>query len=209
MGRRLRKPNYRIAQQQRIHDRRAVSLPINAQVVVDTVDDAYGEPEAASYDPQRREWVSSGPPKVTVVRSLRGDPLAALRAQRIINEAQFLAGRLWSHAHMKSEIGSVRSLDLSQTRVDGGRAPELLNETVKKAIADLKRARFALGEYGQGLVVDILGRGLTLSRAADARGLSSKSGREFIGRRFREALDTLSIVFGCATEARALMLEHA
>jgi hypothetical protein len=50
------------------------------------------------------------------------------------------------------------------------------------------------------LVTDVIGKGLTLARAADARGISTKSGREYIGRRFRECLDCLAVVFGCATD---------
>ncbi len=115
---------------------------------------------------------------------------------------QFLAGQMWSWAHMRSEIGGVRAIDPTKERVDGGRIAEPLTDVVKRALDDLRGGRLALGEDGTALVADVIGKGLTLAKAADARGLSSKSGREYLGRRFRECLDRLAVVFGCATEGR-------
>ena len=209
MARRLRKTRYQIRSQQKIHDRTTADLPLNARIAIDTVDDAYGGlAEDPTYDARRGELVAPGRDRVTVVRSLRSDPLAALKAQGVIDEVQFLAGMAWSWSYMRSEIGGVRGIDPTKTKVDGGRAPELLTETVKKALAQLRRARDALGEDGEALVTDVIGKGLTLARAADRRGLGSKSGREYVGRRFRECLDRLAVVFGCATE-RAPVLERA
>lgn len=209
MARRLRKARYKLSPQAKIHDRTTEDLPINARIAVDVVDDAYGIPEFAAYDARRGELVSPGQARVTVVRSLRSDPLAALKAQGVIDEVQFLAGQMWSWCFMRSEIGGVRGIDTTRTKVDGGAIADPLSETVKKAIADLRRARAALGEDGEALVTDVIGKGLTLARAADARGLSSKSGREYVGRRFRECLDRLAVVFGCSTQARAPVLERA
>lgn len=210
MARRLKKARYKISQQARIHDRTTADLPLNASIVVDTVDDAYpGTPEFASYDERRQELVSHGPPKVTVARSIRTDPLAALKAQGIIDEVQFLAGQIWSFAFMRSELGAVRSIDPAKTKVDGGRIADPLSEVSRRALENLRKARAALGEDGEALVTDVIGKGLTLARAADRRGLSSKSGREYVGRRFRECLDRLAVVFGCATEVRAPMRERA
>jgi hypothetical protein len=201
-SKRLRKARYSIDRPAKVHDRTTAILPMDAHIVVDTVDDAYGIAEFATYDDERQELVSQGRPKVTVVRSIRSDPLAALKAQGAIDEVQFLAGQMWSWAHMRSEIGGVRAIDPTKERVDGGRIAEPLTDVVKRALGDLRRARPALGEDGTALVADVIGKGLTLAKAADARGLSSKSGREYLGRRFRECLDRLAVVFGCATEGR-------
>jgi hypothetical protein len=196
--RRLRQAKHRLEQQQKIHDRTAAILPLNAKIVVDTVDDAYGIPEFAAYDGKRRELVSSGRPKVTVIRSIRTDPLGALKAQGIIDEVQFLAGQIWGWSYLRAEIGALKAIDMTAERVDGGRLSDP-TEQVKRATAYLRAAERALGRDGQSLVTDVIGKGLTLSRAADARGIYTKSGREYIGRRFRECLDCLAVVFGCAT----------
>lgn len=76
------------------------------------------------------------------------------------------------------KLAGVRAIDPTKERVDGGRIAEPLTDVVKRALDDLRRARLALGEDGTALVADVIGKGLTLAKAADARGLSSKSGRE-------------------------------
>lgn len=199
--RRLRKAKYRIAQQPKVHDRTTAILPLNARVVVDEVEDAYGIPEFAAYDRRRGELMSSGRPKVTVVRSIRSDPLGALKAQGVIDEVQFLAGQIWGWSYLRAEIGALKAIDPTKEAVDGGRLADPLSEQVKRAVANLRRAAVALGRDGESLVTDVIGKGLTLSKAADARGLISKSGREYLGRRFRECLDCLSVVFGCSTDS--------
>jgi hypothetical protein len=204
----LRKAKFRIAQEHRVHDRTAAVLPLNARVVVDTVEDAYGIPEFAAYDPKRRELVSSGRPKVTVIRSIRTDPLGALKAQGIIDEVQFLAGQIWGWSYLRAEIGGLKAIDTTAQCVDGGRLADPLSEQVKRAVRNLRAAKVALGSNGDALVTDVIGKGLTLSLAADARGLVSKSGREYIGRRFRECLDCLAVVFGCATDSGSQVRTH-
>lgn len=206
--RRLRKAKYRTAQTAKVHDRTTAIIPLNAKVVIDEVDDAYGNPEFAAYDSKRRELVSSGRPKVTVVRSIRSDPLGALKAQGVIDEVQFLAGSIWGWSYMRAEIGGLKAIDPTQEAVDGGRLADPLSEQVKRAVANLRRAAIALGKDGEGLVTDVIGKGLTLAKAADARGLISRSGREYVGRRFRECLDCLAIVFGCASDGGQQKYSH-
>ena len=198
--RRLRKAPVHIAQQQKVHDRTSAIVPLNAKIFVDEVDDAYGEQTFAAYD--RGELYASRP-KVTVVRSTRDDPLAALKAQGVIDQVQFDAGLIWQAHYMRSELGPLRAIDPTREGVDGGRLAEPLNEQVKRAVANLQKARLQLGLDGDRLVTDVIGKGLTLSKAADLRGLSTRSGREYLGRRFRECLDTLAIVFGCATPSNS------
>lgn len=182
-----------------VHDRRAADLPFNAKVFIDQVPDAYGAAEFPAYDERKGELVSQGQPTVTVIRSLRDDPLAALHAAGQIDRVQFIAGQHWQFAHIRAEIGGVKAIDPGKEAVDGGRMAEPVNDVVRKAIADLARAGRALGHEGEILVRDVLGRGWTVAKAADARGLGSEYGRKYMGRRFRECLDTLSIVYGYAT----------
>lgn len=199
-SRKLRNAKYRIAQENRVHDLTGnVVLPANAKVVVDQIDDSWGQPEFARYDPRKHELVSSGQPKVAVIRSIRSDPLGALKAQGVIDEAQFLAGKIWSWNYMQSEIGGLRAIDPTREAVDGGRLAEPLTERQKLASSQLRKAKLALGNDGDALVTDIIGKGLTIAKAADARGLFNEFGRKYIGRRFKECLDCLAVVFGCAT----------
>src|SRR3974390_2897019 len=89
-----------------VHDRRAELLPFrDTETAVEVVDDPYG------------------PGKIDVVRSVRDDPLAGLRARRFIDEAQFVAGRHWQQCWEDSEIGQVRAIDTTKEPVDGGKGP--------------------------------------------------------------------------------------
>lgn len=186
-----------------VHDRRAVDLPYNARYVVAEIEDAYGIPEGARFDKLRREWVSPGQPRVQVVRNLRGDPLAAMRAAQQIDEVQFNAGQHWQFAYLRCEIGAVKAIDPAKEAVDGGKLADPLSNVQQKAIRDISRARDDLGAWGDALVRDILGRAMTLAKAADARGLTRNYDRKYLGLRFRECLDTLAVTFGYATRRAA------
>src|ERR1700752_1055463 len=110
------------------HDRRATDLPYNAQVASAVADDPY-EPGS----------------KLTVLRSLRDDPLAAMHNAKQIDQAQFIAGRHWQRAFELTSVGGVRAVDLTRERVDGGGIPQpTLSDTQLRAFGDLKRAMSAL-----------------------------------------------------------------
>lgn len=164
------------------HDRRATDLPFNAKVATAVADDPY-EPGA----------------KLTVLRSLRDDPLAAIHNAKQIDQAQFVAGRHWQRAFELTEVGGVRAVDLTRERVDGGAIPQpTLSDVQIRAFGDLKRATAALGLEGESLVKDFLGRSLTLRDIAARRGANSERERGYIGWRLRECLDTLALEFGYA-----------
>lgn len=186
-----------------VHDRRAADLPFNARFAVAEIEDAYGIPEGATFDKLRREWVSPGQPRVQVVRNLRDDPLAAMRAADQIDQVQFSAGQHWQFAYLRCEIGGVKAIDPAKECVDGGRLADPLTSVQQKSLRDISRARDDLGAWGDSLIRDVLGRGMTLAKAADARGLLGQYDRKYLGRRFRECLDTLSVTFGYATRKSA------
>lgn len=164
------------------HDRRATQLPINATVAATVADDPY---EAGA--------------KITVLRSLRDDPLAAMHGAKQIDQAQFIAGRHWQRAFELTSVGGVRAVDLTRERVDGGGIPQpTLSDAQMRAFADLKRAMSALGLEGESLIKDFLGRGLTLRDVAARRGVTGERARGYIGWRLRECLDTLAVEFGYA-----------
>jgi hypothetical protein len=167
-----------------LHDRRATDLPINATVTATVADDPY-------------EWGA----KITVLRSLRDDPLAAMHSARQIDQAQFVAGRHWQRAFELTSVGGVRAVDLTRERVDGGGIPQpTLSNAQLRAFADLRRAMSALGLEGESLIKDFLGRGWCLRDIAARRGVTGERARGYVGWRLRECLDTLAVEFGYAAK---------
>lgn len=167
-----------------VHDRRSTDLTRNAKVAPIEVDDPHAlEPGD----------------KLIVMRSLRDDPLAAMHAAGQVDQCQYMAGRHWQKALELSEVGSVKAIDPGKEAVDGGQLADPISEPQKKAIADLSKAARALGMEGEAIVRDILGRGLTITDAAQRRGLIDDIGRRYLGKRFREGLDTLAFIFGYST----------
>lgn len=164
------------------YDRRAAGLPFNAEVAPVTADDPY-EPGA----------------KLTVLRSLRDDPLAAMHNAGQIDQAQFIAGRHWQRAYELVETGSVRALDPTRERVDGGGIPQAtISDAQIRAFRDLTKATAALGLEGDSLIRDFLGYGLCVRDIATRRDAQTERERGYLGRRLRECLNTLAIEFGYA-----------
>lgn len=168
-----------------VHDRTSHDLLRNAQVLPVEVDDPY---EAGG--------------RIVVLRSTRHDPLADMKSRGQIDQCDYIAGRHWEAAWENAEIGGVRAIDPGQEAVDGGRLPEVLTDTQRRAVQDLKAAREALGERGDELIRDILGRKLSIHQAAMLRGLTGENDRKYTGQRFRECLSTLAVRFGYANRER-------
>jgi hypothetical protein len=168
----------------KVHDRLA-ELPINASVARAVVDDPY-------------EWGG----QIAVLRSLRDDPLARLLVRQQISDIQYKAGRLWQADYEAAEIGSARGIDPAKEQVDGGRFVELNTDKRLAAAARLNKDCRALGQNGDMLLRDVLGRGLMIRQAAEMRGFSDKASLEFYGRLFRESLNTVAVL-------RGLVLVHS
>ena len=66
----------------------------------------------------------------------------------------------------------------------------------------LKRVYIALGQDGWAIVHDVLVHNRTRAQVAERRGHSGKTATEYYGRRFRECLDCLALVYGFAMEKR-------
>jgi hypothetical protein len=137
--------------------------------------------------------------RITALASLRDDPLGALWARHQIDDAKYVAGRHWQKIYEVAELATLRGADLSRERVDGGgNGVELLTHKRINAMGQLRRCRNVLGDFGDGLVRDVLGRGLCLIEVASNRGLSTKRGQEYLGQRLRECLESLAKTFGYA-----------
>jgi hypothetical protein len=165
-----------------VHDRRASQLPHGAVVSVVEVDDPYARGE-----------------RISAVASLGDDPLGALHVRHQIDAAKFMAGRHWQRLYEASQIGTLRGMDLTRERVDGGggNGVELMSDHRIKAMAALTRCCGLLGQEGDALVRDVLGKGMQVTEAAAARGLGPR-GLVYLGQRLRECLETLAHEFGYA-----------
>lgn len=165
----------------KIYDRISADLPINSVVAPAVVDDP----------------LEKGA-KLRVIRSLRDDTLAYMHTHGQIDDAQLTAGRLWQRHHESCEIGGARAIDPTKEAVDGGRFKEPDNSRYSAAFNALRDARTALGVDGYQLIQDVLGGRTTLTEAALARGHCSLADRKYVGRRFRECLESLAVLWGFA-----------
>jgi hypothetical protein len=184
-SRRSARPRKRRADRSKIYERLAAELPINAVVAEALVDDPL-EPGA----------------RLKVLRSVRDDPLAGLLARGAIGEDLFAAGRCWQRHQEAATIGSVTAMDPTQPAVDGGATPEPITDRQIRAIRALANADAALGARDQGLIRDILAARMSLADAARRRNWSGERGVNYAGRRFRDALDTLAVLWGFRTAGR-------
>lgn len=164
---------------QTVHSRLSQDLPINSRVSIAIVKDPYSQVGE----------------QIRVLRSVRDDPLAGMFSRSQIDQAQLEAGRRWQKHHEESEIGSIRAIDPGKEAVDGGRMPEALSDRQIDAFRALAIADAKLGQEGCALVRDVLGHRLTIAAAAHKRGMSGESEMKYIGKRFRECLETLAVLW--------------
>ena len=139
--------------------------------------------------------------KTVAMRNTNDDPLAKLHVRHQIDEAQYHAGRAFQEDFETAERGP-QAIDPSKEAVDGGRMPEPITEAMRKAVVRLSKAERALGADGSALTHAILIRRQTCSQIAQARDLKGEGWEKYFGKRFRECLDCLAIVYGFAMEKR-------
>jgi hypothetical protein len=139
--------------------------------------------------------------QIKILRSIRDDPLAGLMSRRVIDAAQFEAGRRWQLLHDISGIGALRAIDPFKEPVDGrgalGFGP---SDRAIDAATGLRRAAEHLGSVGAELAHLVLVEGLTLAAVAERRGVKpTEDVTRYFGRRFREVLESLARLWGFAS----------
>lgn len=143
--------------------------------------------------------------KIPVVRSLREDTLSQMRSRQQIDDAHFAAGRLWQRYFEQSEIGSIRAIDPGKEAVDGGRLPEMITDQQIKAFEKLNESyqtlRSKIGADGPTIVRDVLGGRMSITKAAERRGITSGRGVTELSNRFKDSLNILAVLWGLATAA--------
>src|SRR4029077_11886866 len=169
------------------HDRTATDLTRLAQVAPLEVDDPMG------LDPGD---------KIVVMRSTRCDPLAAMHSRRGIDDASYHAGRAYQHDFETAERGP-QAIDPSKEYVDGGKPPEPITDRQKQAVQRLAGADRRLGQSGAALIRSFLIDGRTMEQICLIRGLFGVREKLYIGRRIRECLNELAVIYGLATGERS------
>lgn len=165
----------------KIHDRRTTDKLKDAQLAPQEVDDPF---EIGG--------------KIIVMRQIRNDPLAALHARNHIDDAQYSGGRAFQRDFETAERGPC-AIDPSKEAVDGGRMPEPITEEQQKAAKRLNAAHRDLGQLGSSLTVSVLIHGMSIEQIGVSRGTTKDLELKYLGRRFRECLDCLALVYGFAT----------
>ncbi|HYF57201.1 MAG TPA: hypothetical protein VEA41_23330 [Salinarimonas sp.] len=167
----------------KVHDRLAADLPINSVVAMVEVDDPYEKGA-----------------RIAVLRSVRDDPLARLHCRGHIDQAQYVAGRAWQADYEAAEVGNVGAIDPAKEAVDGRRFVE--PETAKRSAALVRLARDdrALGQEGAILIRRVLVHGMLFEQIAAERGDIGQAMVKYLGKRFRETLETLAQVRGLVSQ---------
>ncbi len=139
--------------------------------------------------------------KIIVMRNTRNDPLAGMHARNSVDEAQYLGGRAYQHDFEAIEHGA-KAVDPSQPYVDCSVVARGVSDSFSKALIRLNAANKELGQNGAALARDVLITGLSIAQVAEKRGVGGELELKYLGRRFRECLDCLALVYGFAMEKR-------
>jgi hypothetical protein len=214
-------------QQPPAHDRthlyRSGELPKHAQIAAVVVVDPYGAAmhadtldSDARLEPYRHDdgtvaegapgWTPPPRPMITVVQSLKNDPLGHMKARGQIDDACFLAGREYQRLWVKVAAGRIRAIDLTMTSVDnsagsGGGATDAQRVAAKTLMRVDKVVIQSHGGEALLMLRDVLGECLPVEVAARHRGAQSAHEIRWWGRLFRKGLDVVAVALGFANSA--------
>lgn len=206
-----------------VHLYRPADLPRHAQIAAVEIEDPYGQAgrvidgvlEVTSRQEQFQHrdgtiaagapgWTPPPRPTITVVQSLKNDPLGHMRARHQIDNACFLAGRKYQDCYVLIRMGQIKSVDLTGGSIDGARSSfGALTDTQLRAARVLARLDTALSlRYGGEallLVRNVLGESIAIEEAARMRGSMSNREVRSWGWLFRKCLNELAVRLGYAT----------
>jgi hypothetical protein len=155
-----------------------------------TVANPYYSPSAPAEHREVKAW-----------QSLRDDPLGRMFHRRQISESQYRAGRAWQSLWDAAEIGRIKTLDLTQTPVDGSpSASQGLSDRQWKAMQSLATLKAKLGLQGTYIVQAILVDKRTIRSLAETSGsFPAPAVTRYLGHRLRECLDEIARTLGLAS----------
>lgn len=142
--------------------------------------------------------------RIKVITSLREDPLGLMYERKQIEEHQYRAGRQFQDDwEVSGRSGRMKGMDTTQEPVDGGRAPSSRLGVTDRGLAASARLRAyeaELGAYGWRLARLVLVDKRTLIECAQlVHVTANRANQIYVGKRFRECLDTLAVKMGlCA-----------
>jgi hypothetical protein len=199
--------------------------PASSDIAVVEFDDPYAPPgwvEGGELDPSARqqqahsldgavapgepEWVAPQRPRIRAIVRLKEDPLGKLNARRQIDPPQFLGGREYQALFDKTQIGLVRSVDLSKTRVSGMPPFDPVTDERQRAGRKLHHADDAVmhrhGVEGLSLVHDVLCERRSVELVGRLRGAQTERNARWWGVLFRKCLTVLAVQFGFSNTTR-------
>lgn len=169
--------------QRTVHDRRASSLVHNAMVEPVEIDDPYEAGE-----------------KIVALRSYRDDPLARLKRNNHIDEAQYAAGLAWQRDYEAAQGASaVRAMQYKDPVDGGGGIISPITDRQREAVKRLAQCDRDLGLLGSQIVRLYLGNAMGAASIAGHFGRAGKAEMDYFGRRIRECLETLCAVYQLKT----------
>lgn len=164
----------------------------------------------------RKPTVSKGPRTRTVMREnpygngwepmqlgIDIDPLEHMAERRFISMAQKRAGDKFKAAYEAVSGQRGLAIDYTVERVDSSGTGQAVSQQAVDGMAVLNSARAALGKQDYPIVIAVAGWGMTVAAYANLLAKGSvrtasrdKEAREYVGKRFRDALTTLAIEWG-------------
>lgn len=140
--------------------------------------------------------LDGGKTKNVVFRNMLSSPGDYMRARGQIDETQKVAYDYFAAAYEQSKLSGAGAIDASKDIVDS--SSESVSEVILGAIEALNHLRPHLGKVDYRIVELIAGEGLSMNEVAsmlyDRDG--AETARKYVGKRFREALDTIAEVIG-------------
>jgi hypothetical protein len=137
--------------------------------------------------------------------NIRHDVLEHMASRNRISDAEKAAGDRFVALVEQSNISGARAIDYGRPPVDGGGIADNLSATVMDATKELARIKGFLGETGYRILDHVLIRGFSIAQvAAQANGSPNTRTELYVGRRFKEALTDLAMLWGTrAPDAKA------
>ncbi len=174
------------------------------------------KPNPENVDPLRISGTKAEKKRGAFRRSTyqRGNHLEWLMNRRHITEAQYKAGCRLRAIFVEAQ-GHIRSLDLTNDRVDGGKpARDFLFVGTTDAERSLIRLRASLGIDQAFVLFAIVGIGMSIEETAESfmetpgQGKPDKATKTFCGRLLNEGLHHAAFFFGYAMRAKGSAIDR-
>jgi hypothetical protein len=193
---------------------READLPLVGHLAVVTIDDPYPSLEVGVRLKQAQHpdgstaegapgWTPPPRPRIAVIASLKEDPIGRMAARHQIDRAQFLGAREYQELYDTTQRGTVRTVDLSKTKVSGVLPADPLTDRYQRASQWLRRVDRAVverhGSVGLALVRAVLCERIPVEKTARAYGAASGREKRNVAWLFRQVLNVVAKVFGFST----------